>query len=40
MTTDLPKDNVDFLKLVKHISDYIYSTEEYKNMPKVNGFYE
>jgi hypothetical protein len=40
MTEDLPKDNVDFLNLVKDISDYIYSTEEYKNMPKANGFYK
>ena len=40
MTTNLPKDNVNFLKLVKHISDYIYSTDEYKNMPKANGGYD
>ncbi|TYQ18125.1 UNVERIFIED_CONTAM: hypothetical protein Cloal_0533 [Acetivibrio alkalicellulosi] len=40
MTTNLPKANVNFLKLVKHISDYIYSTDEYKNMPKANGGYD
>jgi len=39
MTTNLPNNNVDFLKLVKYISDYIYSTDEYKNMPKANGGY-
>lgn len=32
--------NVDFLKLVKHISDYVYSTAEYKNMPEANGGYD
>ncbi|OPZ92774.1 MAG: hypothetical protein BWY74_01427 [Firmicutes bacterium ADurb.Bin419] len=26
--------NVNFFKLVKHISDYIYSIDEYKSMPK------
>ncbi len=40
MTDNLPKANVNFLKLVKHISDYIYSTDEYKNMPKANGGYD
>ncbi|MDP4179565.1 MAG: hypothetical protein Q8942_00550 [Bacillota bacterium] len=40
MNTNLPKDNVNFLKLVKHISDYIHSTEEYKNMPQANGGYD
>ncbi len=40
MTTNLPKDNVNFLKLVKDIRDYIYSTDEYKNMPKANGGYD
>ncbi len=39
MTTNLPNNNADFLKLVKYISDYIYSTDEYKNMPKANGGY-
>ena len=40
MTTNLPKDNVNFLKLVEHIRDYIYSTDEYKNMPIANGGYD
>lgn len=40
MTENLPKENVKFLELVKFISDYIYSTEEYKNMPKNNGGYD
>lgn len=40
MIDNLPKDNVNFLKLVKYISDYIYGTEEYKNMPQAKGGYE
>ncbi len=40
MKDSLPKDNKNFLKIVKYISDYIYSTEEYKNMPQANGGYE
>jgi hypothetical protein len=40
MTENLPKENIKFLNLVKFISDYIYSTNEYKNMPKANGGYD
>ena len=40
MTESLPKENYKFLELVKFISDYIYSTDEYKNMPKTNGGYD
>jgi hypothetical protein len=40
MTENLPKENVNFLKLVKYIGDYIHSTEEYKNMPEANGGYD
>lgn len=40
MTENLPQENVKFLSLVKFISDYIYSTDEYKNMPKANGGYD
>jgi len=40
MDENLPKDNVNFLKLVKYISDYIYNTEEYRNMPRANGGYD
>ncbi|HEY9061756.1 MAG TPA: hypothetical protein VIO64_14780 [Pseudobacteroides sp.] len=36
---DLSIHNKNFLKLVKYISDYIYSTDEYKNMPEANGAY-
>lgn len=37
---NLPTDNANFLRLVKDISDYIYSTEEYKSMSKAESFYE
>ena len=40
ITENLSKENVKFLELVKFISDYIYSTDEYKNMPKANGGYD
>lgn len=37
---NIPKDNVNFLKIVKYISDYIHNTNEYKSMPKSNGGYD
>lgn len=40
MTDNLPEDNVKFLRLVKYISDYIYNTDEYREMPKANGGYD
>lgn len=40
MTDNLSKENQNFLKLVKHIDDYICSTEEYKKMPKERGAYD
>lgn len=40
MDVELPKENMDFLRLVKLISDYIYGTDAYKNMPKSNGGYD
>lgn len=40
MSGNLPKDNVEFLKIVKYVSDYIYSTKEYKSMPQANGGYD
>ncbi len=39
MTNNLPRNNREFLKLVKYIQDYIYSTKEYKSMPEANGGY-
>lgn len=39
MDDGLPKENKDFLKLVKKISDYIYETSEYKGMPAAKGGY-
>lgn len=40
MTENLPRDNVNFLKLVEFVSNNIYSMEEYKNMPEANGGYD
>lgn len=40
MTDNLPEDNMKFLRLVKYINDYIYSTDEYRKMPKANGGYD
>lgn len=40
LTDKLPKENQKFLEIVKFISDYIYSTDEYKKMPKPNGGYD
>ena len=40
MSDDLPRYNADFLKLVKYIQDFIYQTDEYKNMPEANGGYQ
>ena len=40
MEEGLPAKNIKFLELVKYISDYIYSTDEYKQMPEANGAYE
>ena len=40
MTNKLPQYNADFLKIVKYIQDYIYSSKEYKNMPEANGCYD
>jgi hypothetical protein len=40
MTEGLPKENAEFLNIVKYISDYIYDTKEYKRMPKPNGGYD
>jgi predicted small lipoprotein YifL len=37
---DLPEKNKEFLGLVKYISDYIYGTDEYKQMPEANGGYD
>ena len=40
MNAKLPKVNTDFLRVVTMVSDYIYSTDAYKNMPKANGGYD
>jgi hypothetical protein len=36
----LTQRNKDFLRLVRTVSDYIYNTDTYKNMPAANGGYD
>lgn len=36
----VPENNKKFLNIVDKIENYIYSTEEYKKMPEVNGGYD